>query len=139
MRTIDARDLDVPTDELIEYLYVNMRLNVRNQEIILTPTQAENLSYMDNFASLGTDGAFYMGVPVTIKPREQPIQGKPFPEPIATHIPTEERLRGLMIDAVATDESRLLGDRYAEPPRKKKTKKNSPEPRPKRHVPVWED
>ena len=122
MRTIDARHLDVPTEELLEYLSANIRMNVRNseQQIIITPSQLENIEDIYPLYATSSMGYMctFMGVPVKVEPREPSIQGNPFPEPIIA-----ERIRG----------------EYEPKKRTKAKEKEAKQPKPRRHVPVWKD
>ena len=146
MRTIDARDLDVPAEELLEYLRVNIRMSIpyHEQMIIITPTQLENirsaqtgsLSYHERYH------ASFMGVTVEIKNRT--AEARPFPEPIpsaaidaAIRLNTEQEAVAKMF----TEYARIFAEEQIDDyiPKTKVPKKEAEQTRRQRHVPVWKD
>lgn len=149
MRTIDARDLDVPTEELLEYLRVNIRMRIpyHEQMIIITPTQLENirsaqtgsLSYHERYH------ASFMGVPVEIKNRT--AETRAFPEPILSHAidaairlnTQEEAVAKMFTEYAKIFAEERIDDYIPKKPKAKVPKKETEQPRQRRHVPVWKD
>lgn len=123
MRTIDARHLDVPTEELLEYLSANIRMSVRSneQQIIITPSQLENIEEVHHLHVTSSMGYMctFMGVPVMVRPREPSIQGNPFPEPIIAE--------------------RIEGEYVPKKPKAKVPKEEVKQQGRPRHMPVWKD
>lgn len=159
MRTIDARDLDVPTEELLVYLRVNIsrRVNTRmsipyheQMIIIITPTQLENIRSAQTGSLSYHEGypASFMGVPVEIKNRT--AETRAFPEPIpsaaidaAIRLNTqEEAVAKMFMEYAKIFAEEQIDDYIPKKPKKPKTKvskKETEQPRQRRHVPVWKD
>lgn len=140
MRTIDARHLDVPTEELLEYLSANIRMSVRNdeQQIIITPSQLENIEEVQALSATSSMGyrPTFMGVPVMVRPRHPSIQGNPFPEPI---IDESEDAVKMFREAIASSEERIRGEYAEEKTKSKVPKEETEQQRRPRHMPVWKD
>lgn len=139
MRTIDVRHLDVPTEELLEYITAHIKTNIRNdeQQIIVTPSQLENIKY--RFSTTRSSMGYictFMGIPVIVGYREQDLLGKPFPEPI---IDESEDAVKMFREAIASSEERIRGEYAEEKPKSKVSKKETKQQGRPRHMPVWKD
>lgn len=147
MRTIDARHLDVPTEELLEYLSANIRMNVSNseQQIIITPSQLENIEEVHPLYATSAMGyrCTFMGVPVKVEHREPSIQGKPFPVPIMSQSEAVTRMFAeyARIDAeiMMAQAERIEGEYVPKKPKAKVPKEEVKQQGRPRHMPVWKD
>lgn len=140
MRTIDVRHLDVPTEELLEYITAHIKTNIRSneQQIIVTPSQLENIEELHSLSVTSSMGYIctFMGIPVMVRTREQDIQGKPFPEPIINE--SEEMIK-MYQEAIALAEESFRREYAEEKPKSKVSKKETKQQGRPRHMPVWKD
>lgn len=147
MRTIDARHLDVSAEELLEYLSANVVMNIGNseQQIIITPSQLENIEEIHHLHVTSSMGYMctFRGVPVMVKHREPSIQGRAFPEPIIDESEAVTRMFAeyarIETEIMMAQAKRIEGEYVPKKPKAKVPKEEVKQQGRPRHMPVWKD